>query len=58
MPTFFETFQVVLVNGDIIIRADVPFRKTESTYNVKQVGVTVEFLVANSMESVIVILLP
>jgi photosystem II CP47 chlorophyll apoprotein len=26
MPTFFETFPVVLVDGDRIVRADVPFR--------------------------------
>ena len=25
MPTFFETFPVVLVDGDGIVRADVPF---------------------------------
>ncbi|KAK4850724.1 hypothetical protein QYF36_009271 [Acer negundo] len=43
MPTFFETFPVVLVDGDGIVRANVPFRKVESKYNVEQVGVTVEF---------------
>ncbi|MFS7946330.1 Photosystem II CP47 reaction center protein [Helianthus anomalus] len=43
MPTFFETFPVVLVDGDGIVRADVPFRRAESKYSVKQVGVTVEF---------------
>ncbi|KAJ6818059.1 uncharacterized protein M6B38_408585 [Iris pallida] len=43
MPTFFEIFLVVLVDGDIIVRADVPFRRTESKYSVKQVGVTIEF---------------
>ncbi|QCD92446.1 photosystem II CP47 chlorophyll apoprotein [Vigna unguiculata] len=30
MPTFFETFPVVLVDGDGIVRADVPFRRAES----------------------------
>ncbi|KAK4362371.1 hypothetical protein RND71_017612 [Anisodus tanguticus] len=30
-------------NGDGIVRADVPFRRAESKYNVDQVGVTVEF---------------
>nr|XP_048335016.1 photosystem II CP47 reaction center protein-like [Ziziphus jujuba var. spinosa] len=43
MPTFFETFPIVLVDGDRIVRADVPFRRAELKYNVKQVGVTVEF---------------
>ncbi|CAI0375425.1 unnamed protein product [Linum tenue] len=42
MPTFFETFPVVLVDGDGIVRADVPFRRAESKYSVEQVGVTVE----------------
>ncbi|PHU03349.1 Photosystem II CP47 reaction center protein [Capsicum chinense] len=43
MPTFFEKFPVVLVDGDGIVRADVPFRREESKYSVEQVGVTVEF---------------
>ncbi|KAL8112948.1 hypothetical protein AgCh_020317 [Apium graveolens] len=43
MPTFFETFPVVLVDGDGIVRADVPFRRAESKYSVEHVGVTVEF---------------
>jgi photosystem II CP47 chlorophyll apoprotein len=43
MPTFFETFLVVLVDWDGIVRADVPFRRAESKYSVEQVGVTVEF---------------
>ncbi|XP_060673009.1 photosystem II CP47 reaction center protein-like [Ziziphus jujuba] len=43
MPTFFQTFPVVLVDGDRIARADVLFGKVESKYNVEQVGVTVEF---------------
>ncbi|KAJ7958401.1 Photosystem II CP47 reaction center protein [Quillaja saponaria] len=43
MPIFFETFPVVLVDGDGIVRADVPFRRAESKYSVEQVGVTVEF---------------
>ncbi|KAH6559215.1 hypothetical protein KP509_1Z019400 [Ceratopteris richardii] len=43
MPTFFETFLVVLVDGEGIVRADVPFRRAESKYSVEQVGVTVEF---------------
>ncbi|MBA0858804.1 hypothetical protein Goshw_000541 [Gossypium schwendimanii] len=43
MPTFFETFPVVLVDGDRIVRADIPFRRAESKYSVEQVGVTIEF---------------
>ncbi|MBA0879496.1 hypothetical protein Goshw_011771, partial [Gossypium schwendimanii] len=39
MPTFFETFSVVLVDRDRIVRADVPFRMAESKYSVEQVGV-------------------
>ncbi|KAH0873893.1 hypothetical protein HID58_071255, partial [Brassica napus] len=35
MPTFLD--------GDGIVRADVPFRRAESKYSVEQVGVTVEF---------------
>ncbi|KAJ3676729.1 hypothetical protein LUZ61_021625 [Rhynchospora tenuis] len=34
MPTFFETFPVVLVDEDGIVRADVPFRRAESKYSV------------------------
>ncbi|KAG0447183.1 hypothetical protein HPP92_028416 [Vanilla planifolia] len=43
MPNLFETFPVVLVDRDGIVRADVPFRRAESKYSVEQVGVTVEF---------------
>nr|YP_009589692.1 photosystem II CP47 chlorophyll apoprotein [Selaginella remotifolia]QBL76275.1 photosystem II CP47 chlorophyll apoprotein [Selaginella remotifolia] len=43
MPTFFETFPVVLVDEEGIVRADVPFRRAESKYSVEQVGVAVEF---------------
>ncbi|KAL5676418.1 hypothetical protein ACJX0J_012549, partial [Zea mays] len=43
MPTFYETFPVVLVDEEGIVRADVPFRRAESKYSVEQVGVTVEF---------------
>ncbi|MBA0640694.1 hypothetical protein Goklo_023603, partial [Gossypium klotzschianum] len=42
MPTFFETFPVVLVDGDGIVRADVPCREAKSKYSVEQVGVTIE----------------
>ncbi|PHU11559.1 Photosystem II CP47 reaction center protein [Capsicum chinense] len=43
MPIFFETFLVVLVDSDGIVRADVPFRRAELKYSVEKVGVTVEF---------------
>ncbi|CAN6458715.1 unnamed protein product [Victoria cruziana] len=43
MPIFFETFPVVLVDGDGIVRANVPFRRAQSKYTVEQVGVTIEF---------------
>ncbi|KAL3755275.1 hypothetical protein ACJRO7_002342 [Eucalyptus globulus] len=41
-PTKKNVFPVVLVDGDEIVRADVPFRRTESKYS-EQVGVIVEF---------------
>jgi photosystem II CP47 chlorophyll apoprotein len=43
MPTFFETFPVVLTDAEGIVRADVPFRRAESKYSIEQVGVNVEF---------------
>jgi len=43
MPTFFETFPVILVDGNGIVRADVPFRRAESKYSIEQVGVNVTF---------------
>ncbi|CAK7352310.1 unnamed protein product [Dovyalis caffra] len=43
IPTFFETFPVVLVDEDDIVRADVPFRRAESKYSVEQIGVIIEF---------------
>ncbi|KAH9311724.1 hypothetical protein KI387_026759, partial [Taxus chinensis] len=43
MPTFFETFPVVLVDEEEIVKADVHFRRVESKYSVEQVGVIVEF---------------
>ncbi|KAL2244127.1 UNVERIFIED_CONTAM: Photosystem II CP47 reaction center protein [Sesamum indicum] len=36
-------FSVVLVDGDGIVRADIPFRKAESKYSDEQVGVTAKF---------------
>ncbi|KAF1855585.1 hypothetical protein Lal_00049068 [Lupinus albus] len=43
MPAFFETFPVILVDKDGIIRADIPFRRAESKYSIEEVGVTVNF---------------
>ena len=43
MPAFFETFPVILVDKDGIIRADIPFRRAESKYSIEQVGVKVDF---------------
>jgi len=43
MPTFFETFPVILLDEDGIVRADVPFRRAESKYSIEQVGVSVTF---------------
>ena len=43
MPTFFETFPVILIDKDGIVRADVPFRRAESKYSIEQVGVSVTF---------------
>ncbi|KAG6540682.1 hypothetical protein Mapa_018014 [Marchantia paleacea] len=39
----FKDKEVVLVDEQGIVRADVPFRRAESKYSVEQVGVTVEF---------------
>jgi photosystem II CP47 chlorophyll apoprotein len=36
MPTFFETFPVVLLDKDGVVRADVPFRRAESKYSIEQ----------------------
>lgn len=41
LPNFFETFPVVLVDQDGVIRADIPFRRAESKYSFEQAGVTV-----------------
>ncbi len=43
MPTFFETFPVLLTDKDGIVRADIPFRRAESKYAIEQVGVSVKF---------------
>jgi photosystem II CP47 chlorophyll apoprotein len=43
MPTFFETFPVLLLDKDGVVRADVPFRRAESKYSIEQIGVDVTF---------------
>lgn len=43
LPNFFETFPVILVDADGIVRADIPFRRAESKYSFEQTGVTVSF---------------
>nr|YP_010447326.1 photosystem II 47 kDa protein [Halimeda opuntia]UTN43246.1 photosystem II 47 kDa protein [Halimeda opuntia] len=43
MPTFFETFPVVLFDRYGVVRADIPFRRAESKYSIEQVGVSVKF---------------
>jgi photosystem II CP47 chlorophyll apoprotein len=42
MPTFFETFPVVLVDKEGIVKSYVPFKRAESKYSVEKVGVIVE----------------
>ena len=43
MPTFFETFPVLLLDDNGIVRADIPFRRAESKYSIEQVGVSLNF---------------
>jgi photosystem II CP47 chlorophyll apoprotein len=43
MPTFFETFPVLLVDENNIVKADIPFRRAESKYSIEQVKVSVTF---------------
>ena len=43
MPTFFETFPVLLIDQSGVVRADIPFRRAESKYSIEQVGVNVQF---------------
>ena len=39
---FFETFPVVLVDREGIVKVDVPFSRAKSKYSVEQVGVKIE----------------
>jgi photosystem II CP47 chlorophyll apoprotein len=43
MPNFFETFPVVMTDKDGVVRADIPFRRTDAKYSIEQTGVTVSF---------------
>lgn len=40
MPTFFETFPLLLIDDNGLVRADIPFRRAESKYSIEQVGVS------------------
>jgi photosystem II CP47 chlorophyll apoprotein len=40
MPAFFETFPVILVDKEGVVRADIPFRRAESKYSIEQVRVS------------------
>ena len=44
LPNFFETFPVVLTNAEGVVKADIPFRRSESKYSFEERGVTVSFL--------------
>ncbi|MGB3510474.1 MAG: photosystem II chlorophyll-binding protein CP47 [Microcoleaceae cyanobacterium] len=44
LPNFFETFPVVLTNAEGEIKADIPFRRSESKYSFEQQGVTATLL--------------
>lgn len=44
LPNFFETFPVVLTNAQGVVKADIPFRRSESKYSFEERGVTVSFL--------------
>jgi photosystem II CP47 chlorophyll apoprotein len=47
IPNFFENFPVILTDQDGIVRADIPFRRTEAKYSFEQMGVTVSFYGGN-----------
>jgi photosystem II CP47 chlorophyll apoprotein len=44
MPSFFETFPVLLVDDGGKLVADIPFRRAESKFSIEQVGVTCKIL--------------
>ena len=43
IPTFFETFPVLLIDIDNLICADIPFRRSESKYSIDQSRILVQF---------------
>lgn len=43
MPSFFESFPVILVDSLGIVRADQPFRRAESKYALERLGLSVSF---------------
>ncbi|MEM9154579.1 MAG: photosystem II chlorophyll-binding protein CP47 [Cyanobacteria bacterium J06642_2] len=43
LPNFFETFPVILQDADGVVRADIPFRRSESKFSFEQAGVTATF---------------
>ena len=43
LPNFFENFPVILSDADGVVRADIPFRRSESKLSFEQTGVTVSF---------------
>jgi len=44
MPTFFETFPVLLIDKSGTVRADIPFRRASSTFSVEQMNVSLSFV--------------
>lgn len=41
MPSFFETFPTLFLDGDGVVRADSPFRRAEAKYAIEGVGLGV-----------------
>jgi hypothetical protein len=44
MPSFFETFPVLVVDATGVVRADQPFRRAEANYAIEGVGLRVTML--------------
>jgi len=49
LPNFFENFPVVLEDSQGIVRADIPFRRSEAKYSFEQTGVTATVMAEPSM---------
>lgn len=43
VPTFFETFPVILIDREGVSQADIPFRRSESRYSIEQKNILVWF---------------